>query len=427
VITRREAVAMAARLTLAQRRSDLGLSQEDLAEALGVERSTVGRWETGRHAPALHQRPRLTKLLEITSAELGEMIGAITDNQPPARRPDLAENDDMALYRRDLLRMFGVVAALLALPATETEHDLAELEDVGELDGYALLNTRLWETFALTSAKATLRPVVEEHLRVLITQLAAVDGVAHQRLCALAGDLFQLAGEVRFDARDYNAAADFYALAAEASKAGGAYDQWACAMTRHAYISVYEGKFGDAAPLLDAAVKIARRGDPQLSTRYWVAAVQAETAAGQRDLDSCQEALERAEGVLELRGHVHNGGWLRFDGSRLAEERGTCYATLGHLDRAESALLDALRPDLSPRRRAGVQTDLAVIGARRRDPDQVLLHAVPVLEKARTTHSGVVASKLGTLRPYLKPLLTNKKIAALDSDIATLVGSSKPW
>ena len=354
------------------------------------------------------------------------MIGAITDDQPAARRPDLAETDDMALYRRDLLRVFGVVAALLALPAAEAAQDLAVLDDADDLDGYALLNSRLWDTFALTSAKATLRPVVDEQLQVLAAQLSdAASTSTRQKLCALAGDALQLAGEIHFDTRDYSTAAHCYAMAAEASKAANAYDQWACAVTRHAYISLYEGNFDDAAPMLDAAAKIARHGDPQLSTRYWVAAVQAETFAGQNDLDRCRQALDSAEGVLELHGPVHNGGWLRFDGSRLAEERGSCYATLGHLDLAESALLDALQPDLSPRRCAGVQTDLAAIGAQRRDPDQVLHYATAVLAKARKTRSGVIASKLDNLRPHLAPLLTNKKIAALDSDIRILVGSSK--
>jgi DNA-binding XRE family transcriptional regulator len=417
---------MAARLRLIQCRSDLGMTQEDLAETLGVERSTIGRWEAGRHRPALHLRPRLAKLLEITPNELSDMLGVITDEQPAVLRPDDPENDDMALYRRDLLRVFGVVAALLALPAAETERDLAALEDAGALDGYALLNSRLWETFALTSVKATMRAVVDEQLRVLTAQLADVHDTATQRrLCALAGDLFQLAGEIAFDSRDYNTAAHCYSLAAEASKTASCYDQWACAVTRHAYICVYEGRFDDAAPMLDVAAKIAGHGDPQLSTRHWVAAVQAETFAGQRDLDGCRRALDRAEAVLALRGPVHNGGWLRFDGSRLAEERGTCFAALGQLDRAESALLDALQPSLSARRRAGVQTDLAVIGARRRDRDQVLLHAAPVLAKARATKSGVIASKLGALRPHLAPLLTNTKIAQLDSDIRVLVGSSR--
>jgi hypothetical protein len=53
--------------------------------------------------------------------------------------------------------------------------------------------------------------------------------------------------------------------------------------------------------------------------RYWVAAVQAETFAGLGDLDRCQRALDTAEQVPELTGNVHNGSWLRFDRSRLAE------------------------------------------------------------------------------------------------------------
>ncbi|MFC0430965.1 helix-turn-helix transcriptional regulator [Kutzneria buriramensis] len=407
---------------LFERRRALGLSQQDIADALEVERSTVGRWEGGKNSPALHLRPRLAKLLKITQSELAIMLARCTSNQPAAQRPDLAENDDMALYRRDLLRVFSLAAALLALPA----HDLADLDDADDLDGYALLNSRLWQTFTLTSAKATMRAVVEEQLRVLTAQLSQSRGPsAHQRLCALAGDLFQLAGEIHFDASDYTTAAHCYALAAEASKAASAYDQWACALTRHAFISVYERNFANAEPMLDAAAGLARRGDSQLSTRYWVAAVQAETFAGQGNLAACQRALDRAEGVLALHGPVHNGGWLRFDGSRLAEERGTCFATLGRLDLAESALTDALQQNLSPRRRAGVLSDLAVIGARRRDPDQVLIHAAPVLQQARTTKSGVVSSKLRGLQPHLTPMLANTKIAQLNAGIDDLVGSSR--
>lgn len=409
---------MATRRRLITRRRDLGLSQEDLAAALGVERSTVGRWDSGETAPALWLRPRLAKLLEITRTELGDMIAEADDDRPAATGwPDLAENDDMALYRRDLLRMISLAGALLALPAVADE-----IADIDEVDGYTRLNNHLWQTFASTSAKATMRAVVGEQLRMLTASLSQPHGpTTRRRLCSLAGDLFQLAGEIHFDATDYTAAAHCYTLAAEASEKAAAFDQWACALTRHAFISVYERKFTDAAPMLEAAAGLARRGDSQLSTRYWVAVVQAETFAGQGNLADCQRALDRAEGVRELRGPVHNGGWLRFDGSRLAEERGTCYATLGRLDLAETALTDALQQDLSTRRRAGVLTDLATIGAQRRDPDQVRVHAAPVLAQARTTKSGVITSKLRGLQPQLAPLLTNKKIARLNSDINDLV------
>lgn len=95
-------------------------------------------------------------------------------------------------------------------------------------------------------------------------------------------------------------------------------------MTRHAFIAVYERKFDEAAPMLELAAGLARRGDSALSTRHWVSVVQAETFAGLGAFGACQQALDDADHVRELHRPVHNGGWLRFDGSRLAEERGTC-------------------------------------------------------------------------------------------------------
>ncbi|MEU3767982.1 hypothetical protein AB0E55_23265 [Amycolatopsis keratiniphila] len=196
---------------------------------------------------------------------------------------------------------------------------------------------------------------------------------------------------------------------------------WACALTRHAFIAVYERQFSEAGPLLDLAATLASRGDTKLSTRHWVAAVQAETFAGLGDLDACQRALDTAAEVQHLSGQMHNGGWLRFDGSRLAEERGTCFVTLGRLDLAEAALMDALNGALTARRKAGVLTDLAMIGVHRTDPEQVVTYADAVLATARKTGSGVVARKLRDLQPHLAPMLGDRNIQRLDVEITDLV------
>jgi hypothetical protein len=94
-----------------------------------------------------------------------------------------------------------------------------------------------------------------------------------------------------------------------------------------------------------------------------------------RNSDACKRALDRAEEVHGLGGDSHNGGWLRFDGSRLAEERGTCFARLGRIDLAESAMTEALTMKLSMRRRGSVLTDLALLGAQRHDADQIVGYA----------------------------------------------------
>ncbi|MEV5881423.1 hypothetical protein AB0L74_01585 [Streptomyces sp. NPDC052020] len=191
-------------------------------------------------------------------------------------------------------------------------------------------------------------------------------------------------------------------------------------MTRHAYVELYARRAFAAQPLLAAASGIARRGDSALSTRYWVAAVQAQAYAAMGDIDGCTRALDDAEKVLSLDGHSHNGGWLRFDGSRLAEERGACYLQLGRPDLAEDALTAALAQPLSLRRRAAVLSDLAVLGVHRRDVDQVVHYAETVISLADQSNSGFIAKKLDGLRGRLAPLMSDGRVSNLDQRIAAL-------
>jgi transcriptional regulator with XRE-family HTH domain len=416
----------------AARREQMGYTQESFGAAVGVEFSTVGRWERGTLTPQPYRRPCLAKTLDVSLDELDALLTPNRQASTVATEPaDPAEADDM--NRRDLLRLFTMTGALLALPAGETVFGdvdrLAATAHTGTVDTagaaeFAQFNSHLWRVYALSPTKAQVLPLVRAQLGVLSDSLRRPQTpTIRQRLCELTADLFQLAGEIFFDGNRYTDAAHCYTLAATASKEAAASDLWACALTRHAFVAVYERRFADAAPMLDVAATLARRGDPSLSTRHWVAVVQAETFAGLGDFDSCQTALDTAAEVQRLRGQVHNGGWLRFDGSRLAEERGTCYVTLGRHDLAEAALVDALQGTLTARRKAGVLTDLAMIGVHRRDPDQVVTYADTVLTTARQTRSGVIAQKLRVLQPHLAPLLNDQQIQRLDAEITELVGN----
>lgn len=55
---------------LAPRRRAVGLSQQAVANALGVERATVGMWETGASWPSARVLPALADLLCCTIDEL---------------------------------------------------------------------------------------------------------------------------------------------------------------------------------------------------------------------------------------------------------------------------------------------------------------------------------------------------------------------
>lgn len=69
------------RPALAARRKAMGYSQEGLAESVGVDRSTVARWEQGRTEPYPEHRSGLAKALGVDYHELDRLISAA----PPTR------------------------------------------------------------------------------------------------------------------------------------------------------------------------------------------------------------------------------------------------------------------------------------------------------------------------------------------------------
>ncbi|GGU87930.1 hypothetical protein GCM10010211_62820 [Streptomyces albospinus] len=412
---------------LRERRLEMGHSQESLAQAVGVDRTTIGRWERRLVQVQPSLRPRLAESLKLDLAGLDALL-----KQPAALLQGAAQlppsNDcgsgSTDMIRREFLRVIAVTGALAAVSAEEAE-ELAEGVGRGTSVGFHRMNAHLWQVYQLARSKNSVYPAVHEQIVSLTDALKGRSDAEVVPLCAAAGDLFQLAGELAFDGNDYEGAAASYALAATACRDSGAFDLWACALVRHAYVDVYERRYGEAEKTLATAARVAKRGDTALSTRHWVSSVQAEVHAGLGNFDACERALDEAERVADLTSTGCNGGWLRFDGSRLAEERGAGYVQLGRLDLAEAALGKALeQPNLakgqSYRRRGVVLTDLAAIGAKRRDADQVLTFGREAVQLARTSSSGYVARRLQGLRAEFAPMVRDDRILGLEAEISAL-------
>ncbi|HET9255286.1 MAG TPA: helix-turn-helix transcriptional regulator, partial [Pseudonocardiaceae bacterium] len=426
---------------LAALREAAGLHQADIARVVPCHRTTVAHAEAGSQLPdaifwetadrvvgadgdliasydqfiqaksahLIQQQAMRRARAQATAQQLAadpssrpdpaSLMSHTRDDRQYDRAPSGSSEDMM---RRELLRLLSMVAVLVTMPGADEQLDhssdsstTSSRFDNVTVDDCTALNEHLWRVFVLSKSKGAVLPLVRDQLEMLIIGLSrSREFSTHRRLCALTSELLQLAGEIFFDANRYSDAAYCYTLAAAASKEADAFDLWACAMTRHAFIEMHERRFDKASPMLELAARLARRGDGALSTLYWISSVQAQAFAGLGELAACQRALETAEQVRELPDDSSNGGWLRFDGSRLAEGRGSCYVQLRRPDLAENVLNDALRQNLSTRRRASVLVDLATIGIQRGDADQLITYAEPALEIATRTGSGFVSRKL---------------------------------
>lgn len=51
-------------------RKKSGLSQEEVAEKLGVSRQTISKWETNETLPDVHQAKRMSSFYHVTMDEL---------------------------------------------------------------------------------------------------------------------------------------------------------------------------------------------------------------------------------------------------------------------------------------------------------------------------------------------------------------------
>ncbi len=72
---------------LAQRRKAVGLTQEQLAGQLGVERTTVVRWERGTTEPLPWLRPKLARALQVPVGQLTELLSGPAPAGLDGRRP----------------------------------------------------------------------------------------------------------------------------------------------------------------------------------------------------------------------------------------------------------------------------------------------------------------------------------------------------
>ena len=110
---------------ISHKRKEKNLTQEQLAEKLGVSNKTVSKWETGKCMPDYSIVQPLCKELEITVAEL--MDGEVGEEKS-VRTYDEEQIMDLLKRTQDLEKqrtvLFGVVLVIMGIALQALSHTL---------------------------------------------------------------------------------------------------------------------------------------------------------------------------------------------------------------------------------------------------------------------------------------------------------------
>ncbi|WP_214407968.1 helix-turn-helix domain-containing protein [Pseudonocardia lacus] len=251
------------RVDLARARRASGLTQEELASRIGVDRSTVGRWEAGSVDPTLWARGELARVLHISPEALGGLLGesgaagksdptpvtAPFAATPPAPRFDpvpLRSAIDDADDEVEAIELARRIAASDIGDAT-----LTRLERVVDDLAQAYLTDPPFEALLRT----------RRHLQYVTTLLEARATLAQRRrLMVTAGWLSLLAGTLHIDLEQHGPAVARIAAARALADACGHDELAACAVETEAWRSLTIGDFPEAARLAQLAQEIAPAG-----------------------------------------------------------------------------------------------------------------------------------------------------------------------
>jgi len=356
-------------------RKAAGFSQEQLAEQLGVERSTVARWEAGDTQPQPWLRPRISRALGVSNDELTALLAPAADVPPREDRLDHA-------MRHPPSADFVTVALL-----REQVRDLVERYD------------REPSTSLLAEAGQRLG-------QVAFLRGQASTGRVRRELYAVEAESATLMGQLVWDAsqrRDHASARAHYDQAIAAARQVGDPAAEGHALLRKSFVALYGQRDPEAGlNLAQRTAHTTRRTSHVLTGLAFLHVAEAHAMLG--DATSCERALGGAESRFERIEPDDVAGDL-FSPAQFDRLAGSCYLVLGEHRRAQS-ILERTAGTLRDRKKSHAivlgNLTLAHIRQEQFDAAAVTLHeALDVLE---TTRGGgglnIVFSAGRELRPW---------------------------
>ena len=326
----------ARRHLLAERRKTVGHTQEQLADLVGVERSTVVRWEAGETEPKPWSRPKLAQALAVSVDELHRLLTVSEDDEEqPGQHGERKVVLVDPMRRRTLVKWgLGTTAVTGLGVGSATRVGAADVTHLQRAD--ARLNRLTDQHGGETLWQAAAAYVDDGHL--MLEQGTYGESVGRQLLLATAR-LQETAGWLAFDAGQDTVARACYtdALALARQADDREVEMWALANL--ARQSTVAGQPREGLRLAAAAARIAASVEwsPRLAAVPQLRrAVASSLVADARDAD---RAMARARTALDHdRDEPINERCAFLGPAELDGIEATCALELGRASRAETLL-----------------------------------------------------------------------------------------
>ncbi|MGW5721414.1 helix-turn-helix domain-containing protein [Amycolatopsis sp. NPDC003865] len=426
------------REAFAARREAMGFTQESLAAAVGVEFSTVGRWERGALTPQPWRRPRIATALEVPLDELDALLGQVSADAPT--------NPSQLSTGQEVPGQSGTSLALQGSAATGVAgYDPTAHVDVGAGPAEFLKPLTL-----NVQPPRRVRWAEVEQVKLMTRTLAASEnlygggmageaGLAHlrwaSRLLSSQADtsveagMFEavgnLAGVVAFSAFDvgnHDAAARCFRFGLWCAEQGGSWELRAATLADMARQAIYLGNLDDALSLIEFAQVRADR--LSATARAMIGVVRARLLAILGRHDEARAEVERADMHFVGRQAATDPPWLVYYDE--AEHAGSSARALTPLAMADKRPGDAterletairLHSDAYPRSRAFSRTRLATLHMTIGDPREAVDIGQQAIADAAMLHSRRMNEELSKLVRACEGHLSIPEVADL-SDFA---------
>lgn len=422
------------RLRLAQRRKALGHSQDDLAALVGVDRSTVIRWERAETDPQPGLRRGLARHLRVTPDELTDLLEAVSDvptrddgytllssvpldfSLRPERTVQVIEGfsaHDLVSRRQILERLSILSSAALLSPirkwiATTPPSMTRNAVGPDELDSLAdaVKLFRRWDASGVGGLK---RKAVVGQLNAVAEDVRNVDDASTSRtLFQIMAELAQLAGWMAYDHGLPGIAQRYYVLALHACQqvGTGALPLGAKVIGDMTQLSTSLGNYEDSLSLARAGLYALPRSSSNLvrsellglESRAYAQLGSGEARNAARSAEACVEVWHDAADTDQAPDWIHYMNQAEVDClaansyTQLALQASDPNHWRTYADRAEHHTLQArqTRTNGYDRSRILDEIRLAKVRLSQRDPVESVAVATNALRLADAARSSVI-------------------------------------